>query len=190
MRRFILGSDFRSEVEHDIPWNGKNAINFIENHNIDDPFFMYVSYFGPHQPYAAPTPYNDEFKDVILPENFSAEMDDSPIFDALCRSMKDKIKVSLKSDEDYKQMIQAYYGQLKMIDNSIGEIISKLKDKNLYDDTAIIFTSDHGDYLGSYGLFFKGQMYDASSKVPFIIKAPSSKTSYSVTEPIKLNGSL
>ncbi|MEG0486221.1 MAG: sulfatase-like hydrolase/transferase, partial [Oscillospiraceae bacterium] len=52
-------------------------------------------------------------------------------------------------------------------------LLMHLKDKNLYDNTMIIFASDHGDYLGDYGMFFKGQMYDSCAKVPLIIKQAS-----------------
>lgn len=169
MKRFMLGSGFRKEKEHDIPWTSQNVIDFLEDYDGKKPFFLNASYFGPHHPYLAPEPYDKMFQDIELPANFDADMSDKPIFNQLCKGMQDKIQNDLDPD-DYKRMIQAYYGQVKMIDDYIGHILKILKSKDLYDDTTIIFTSDHGDYLGSYGLFFKGEMYDASSKVPFIMK--------------------
>lgn len=169
MKRFILGSGFRNEEEHDIPWTTQNVLEFIKEYDGKQPFFINTSYFGPHHPYLSPEPYDTMFENIDLPTNFNTDMSDKPIFNELCIDMLKKLRNCLE-ENDYKKMLQAYYGQVKMIDDYIGKILDALKSKKLYDETTIIFTSDHGDYLGSYGLFFKGQMYDACCKVPFIIK--------------------
>jgi arylsulfatase A-like enzyme len=57
-----------------------------------------------------------------------------------------------------------------MIDHHVGRLLDHLKRENLWDNTSIIFCSDHGDHNGAYGLFFKGQMYDSCCKVPLLIK--------------------
>jgi arylsulfatase A-like enzyme len=59
-----------------------------------------------------------------------------------------------------------------MIDHYVGKLFAYLRRENLWDNTLVVFVSDHGDYNGAYGLFFKGQMYDASCKVPLLIKPP------------------
>lgn len=182
MKRFILGSGFRNEEQHDIPWTTQNVLDFIEEYDGKQPFFINASYFGPHQPYLPPEPYDKMFQNIELPLNFATDMSDKPIFNKMCMDMLKKLKSSLK-DDDYKKILQAYYGQVKMIDDYIGKILVALKSKNLYDETTIIFTSDHGDYLGSYGMFFKGQMYDACCKVPFIIK-PSGNSKNRVCEAV------
>ena len=82
------------------------------------------------------------------------------------------IRILQLTEDDVKELLAAYYGQVKMIDDYIGKIIEELKAKDCYDNTVIIFTADHGDHLGEHGIFFKGQMYDSCAKVPLIIKGP------------------
>ncbi|MDR3232380.1 MAG: sulfatase-like hydrolase/transferase [Planctomycetaceae bacterium] len=69
-------------------------------------------------------------------------------------------------------MTAVYYGLVTEVDDAIGQIIQKLKDIGEYDDTLIIYTSDHGEMLGSHGLNGKGNFYDASIRIPLILKEP------------------
>ena len=70
-------------------------------------------------------------------------------------------------------MIAAYWGYCTYIDNEIGRIINYLKESNIYDDTVIIFSTDHGDMIGSHRLFNKGfQMYEETHRIPLIIRDP------------------
>lgn len=87
--------------------------------------------------------------------------------------MSSGLAKKLKSNfttEEYKKILSAYYGQISMLDHHIGSLFTYLKSNDLWNNTMIIFVSDHGDYAGAYGLFFKGQMYDACCKIPMFIK--------------------
>ena len=66
-----------------------------------------------------------------------------------------------------------YYASLSYIDDKIGQIIQSLKDTHQYENTIIIFTSDHGDMLGERGLWYKMSMFDGSARIPFIVHAPA-----------------
>ena len=175
--QFINGSAFRTLEEHDAHWTTQKAIELLEEREEGKPFFYYVSYFGPHQPYEAPKPYDEwiQSRDIHLPESYYIDfMKHNPIFNATARATHDHLRKELH-EEQVKRLIAHYLGQVKMIDDYIGEIIQYLKDNDLYDNTLIVFTSDHGDHLGEHGLFFKGQMYDSCVKVPLILKAPHVK---------------
>lgn len=169
--RFCMGSDFRREEEHDIPWTVQESIRFIEARDQEKPFFLFTSFFGPHQPYMPPTPWKDMYDPnaIVLPPQFDAAMEDNPIFQKTLGSMKERMNQTYTVD-DYKKILSAYYGQISMIDHYIGKLFGYLKEHELWDNTMVIFVSDHGDYMGAYGLFFKGQMYDACCKVPMFIK--------------------
>ena len=70
-------------------------------------------------------------------------------------------------------MMASYYGMISEIDNGIGTILQKLKEKGLYDNTMIIFTSDHGDYMSYHHMMLKGRhLYDPLIKIPLIVKYP------------------
>ena len=169
--RFILGSGWRSEEQHDIPWTVQESIHFLENRTPDRPFFLFTSFFGPHQPYLAPAPWDTLYKpeDIVPGPRFYSRMENSPIF----QMTEGKLAKRLRSEWDehqYKEVIAAYYGQISMIDHYLGTLFDYLKKKGLWENTWIIFLADHGDFNGAYGVFFKGQMYDVSVKVPLIIK--------------------
>ena len=178
--RFIMGSGFRTEVEHDTPWTVDGAIEFLEQRDQEKPFFLMTSFFGPHHPYLPPAPWDTLYniQDIKLPNNFYAQMDNHPIFKQKAAGLSNRLK-GLFTEEDYKTMIAANYGQITMIDHYIGKLIDYLKVNGLYEDTVIIFTSDHGDHLGSYGLFFKTHMYDSCCKMPMFIK-PAHSTLHKV----------
>lgn len=171
--RFILGSNFRQESEHDIPWTVHESLQFLRNRDTSKPFFLFTSFFGPHQPYEVPPPWNTMYgpDDVSLPPQFDADMEDSPIFQAQCTERASRFRRDW-SEQTYRELIAAYYGQVAMIDHYLGQLLDSLKQEGLWDDTLIVFVSDHGDHNGAYGLFFKGQMYDSCCKVPLLVKPP------------------
>lgn len=177
LKRFILGSGFRTKEEHETAWTEKCTIDFLKSRDKSRPFFFYCSYFGPHQPYKAPSPYDkwispDEIK---LPRSFYKDYKKGcPVFERNTRKIYEHVKESI-SESDAKEVIAQYYGQVNMIDESIGRVLDYMKEAGLYDDTLIIFSSDHGDHLAEHGLFFKGQMYDSCVKVPLMIKLPGQR---------------
>ncbi len=169
--KFIMGSGWRSEKQHDIPWTIQESIYFLENQNDEKPFFLFTSIFGPHQPYLAPAPWDSLYKpeDIILGPRFYAEMENSPIFQLNHGKLAKRLRSKWNEDK-YKEVTAAYYGQISMIDHYLGKMFALLKKKGLWENTWIIFLADHGDFNAAYGTFFKGAMYDVSVKIPLIIK--------------------
>jgi arylsulfatase A-like enzyme len=170
-KRFLLGSNWRDEQEHSNHWVTNESIEYIRNHK-KEPFFLSVSYFGPHQPMAAPEPWFSMYdkKDIKLAPEFYISPDDKPV--ATTDAKYSVFKNLNWSEDDYKEILAAYYGQISMIDNGIGLIIQELKKEQLLDNTVIIFASDHGDLAGQFGWFTKSNMYEGSVRVPLIIKDP------------------
>lgn len=172
IKRFMMGSCFRSAKEHETGWTTEATLDFLKNRDKKRPFFFYTSYFGPHQPYGAPKPYADFCApdEIILPDSYWQDYQTgNPVYEETCREIQKHLKAGL-SEADCRELIAAYLGQVHMIDEAIGDILHYLKESGLYESTMIIFSSDHGDHLGEHGLFFKGQMYDSCVKVPLIIK--------------------
>jgi len=170
---FIMGSGWRTEEEHDIPWTVEQSMKFIENRDAEKPFFLFTSFFGPHQPYLAPAPWDTMYNpdDIVLGPRFYADLENSPIFQM--SGLGGKLTKELRAEWDeqkYKKTIAAYLGQISMIDHYLGKLFEQLKEQGLWDNTWIVFLADHGDFNGAYGTFFKGLMYDASVKIPLIIK--------------------
>ncbi len=171
--RFIMGSSFRREQDHDTVWTMAQAMRFLDERDVGRPFFLFLSYFGPHQPFAAPSPWGEMYDpdNIALPPQFAAAMDDNPVFAVTCDPQAKQFR-QLFDLAAYRRILAAYYGQVSMIDHYLGQFITRLKADGLWDDSLVIFCSDHGDHNGAYGLFFKGQMYDSCCRIPLIVKPP------------------
>jgi len=121
---------------------------------------------------------NDDMPDYDIYEN---EMDKKPLYyKELTESHKnpvngDTTKVLPFMDKKAKKEITAkYYGMISQIDHHVGRILDVMEQKNLFKDTIIIFTTDHGDYLGHHGFWWKGlAAYDDIQRLPFIVAHPS-----------------
>lgn len=174
LEQFIAGSGFRTQEEHDIPWVVRNSQEFLEEKR-EKPYFLFASFFGPHQPYLPPEPWCSLVKpeSVVLPENFEAQMEHNPIFMqvARCGAAARRMR-STFTKQDYQRLIAYNLGQIAMLDAYIGQLLDTVRCSGEWDNTIVVFLSDHGDHLGSYGLFFKGDMYDSCCKVPLFMKVP------------------
>ncbi|MFH1904672.1 MAG: sulfatase-like hydrolase/transferase [bacterium] len=172
--RFYLGSGVTDEVHHYNTWVADGSIDFIRNKRDDKPFFLHVGFFGPHQPMMSPEPWASMYKpeDIELPPQFYAEINDKPILEDTHLWRAQEFRDQGWTEETWKKVLAMYYGQVSQIDYHISRIVSVLKEQKIYDNTIIIFTADHGDYNGQFGLLEKGTMYEGSVRVPFIIRDP------------------
>ncbi len=142
----------------------------------EGPFCIFGSFLSPHNPYDPPAPYDHLFDDVELPPRnmLPGEVERKP--KAAYNYINERLNRPYKSDEITPKQIRmvkkGYYGLNTLVDDWIGRIINTLKEKGLYDNTIIIYTSDHGDLLGDHGLFYKQCFYEQSVKAPLIVHAP------------------
>ena len=131
------------------------------------PFFLSLNFWGPHEPFFAPTEYLNKYKDVKIPawKSFDEDPNNQP-------KMLEILRRPEKDWSFFENTLRHYYAVIEHIDNQIGRLINYLKENGLYDDTVIIFTSDHGDYQGVHGgLENKSYgMYDDITKIPLMIK--------------------
>ncbi len=148
------------------------AIEFIENHkDSGKPFFTTLSTYAPHDPYAVPQEIYDLYNidDIKLPESFEDNLENRPNVYKRIRSVYKDM-----TEEEYKKTIACYYGYTTLVDMQLGRLVEYLKANNLYDDTMIVFTTDHGDMLGAHGMFCKGiTSFEEVYHIPFTIKPPS-----------------
>ncbi len=134
-----------------------------------EPFLMQLSYLLPHTPCNPPEPYFSMYgkEDIPAPNATTEELENFSV------QMKKFHAIWDQMDEEriLKNRAQ-YFGCVTLIDEMIGRVIQKLKDLNIYDNTLIILTSDHGDHLCDHHLQQKGSFYECSAKVPFIFSGP------------------
>ncbi|MGY5351037.1 sulfatase-like hydrolase/transferase [Wenyingzhuangia sp. IMCC45533] len=161
-----LFADSKSRnVKHTTDWLADRTIEFIGD-NKAKPFFYVVSIPDPHTPNEVRAPYDQllDNVEVKLPETYyisQKNKNQSPKWQ----------KPDGKSDDPKKMKhdIRQYLGMVKLIDDNVGRIIQKLKDDGVYENTIIMFSSDHGDLLGEHARSNKGTIHEASAKIPCVI---------------------
>lgn len=119
----------------------------------ENPFFMYVGTIGPHDPYVVPQRFLDLYDpdEIELPDNYEDDMEDKP---ALYRRTQDRY--AQLSREEAKEGVRRFYAFCSYEDYLFGEILDKIEEKNMLENTLILYVSDHGDYIGAHRLWAKG----------------------------------
>jgi len=148
----------------------ERALNMFDGLTGDEPWCMYVGTLGPHDPYIPPKRFLDMYDGIEfeLPDTFDDPMDDKP---ALYRRTRDRF--NQLGREEHKEAIKHYLAFCSYEDWLFGRLIDKLKERGEYDDTVILYVSDHGDYLGDHGLWCKGlPSFLSNYHVPAILKMP------------------
>ncbi|RAI84392.1 sulfatase-like hydrolase/transferase [Algoriphagus yeomjeoni] len=152
----------------------EGAIDFINAHvksGTDKPFFAYVAFTAPHDPYSPEAAYINHYPDGSLPLPGNYKPFHPFEFDNLM--VRDELLTGWPRQPEVIQMILSdYYALVTHLDSQIGKIIQTLKDNDLYDNTIIVYAADNGLAAGSHGLLGKQSLYEHSTNVPMIIKGP------------------
>ncbi len=135
----------------------------------DKPFSLTCSFHHPHPPYLASEKYKKMYppKQMVPPVSIDDNMVNSPYL-----NMRKRTDDKYSDPEMVQYFISEYYALVKEIDHWIGQILDKLDELGLTDNTLVIFTSDHGEMLGSHGLRGKFCFYEESTHVPLMIRFP------------------
>ena len=166
-------------------WIADRAIDFLDR--TDGPFMMFVSSPDPHHPFSPPLPWADLFDaaDMPAPDVVPGELDRMPDYvrarlaadwidnDAPAVEQGGMTQTDMISDESMARAIALTRGMEAQIDAQIGRVLEKLEALGKTDDTIILFTSDHGEFLGNHGLLHKGPPpYGDLSRVSFVMAGP------------------
>lgn len=163
------------EEDSETPWLTSEAIRFMESQSGDTPWLAHLSYIKPHWPYIVPAPYHDMYgHNQILPPVRSPVEQENP-HPVLHQFQNTSIGKSFHRDEVRNKVIPAYMGLIKQCDDQMGRLFAYLEDSGRMDDTLIVVTSDHGDYLGDHWMGEKDFFHECSVKVPLIIYDPSAE---------------
>ncbi|UWR88925.1 sulfatase-like hydrolase/transferase [Phaeobacter inhibens] len=163
-----------AEEDSETPWLTREAMRFIKiaEQNGDQPWCAHLSYIKPHWPYIVPAPYHDMYDaEHVLPAVRSAaeRQDAHPVFEGM---MNNQIGQAFSRDEVRQKVIPAYMGLIKQADDQMGHLFAWLEATGRMQDTMIVLTSDHGDYLGDHWMGEKNLFHEPSIKVPLIIYDP------------------
>ncbi len=164
----------RIPKEHsETAYTTRRAMDFIEAAAADGrPWCLHLSYIKPHWPYIAPAPYHARYgaADILPAVRAQAERaDPHPVFGAYMAMRPSR---NFSRDEIRARVIPAYMGLVQEIDDQLGNLFRFLDERGLAQNTMVVFTSDHGDYLGDHWLGEKDFFHDCAVKVPLIVADP------------------
>jgi arylsulfatase A-like enzyme len=172
---------------HTSSWLGDRASAFIQQHDGTDPFLLWVSFPDPHHPFDAPEPWSEMYdpaavdlpkhRDLDLPRRpwwHEASLTGTPQTTEEFRRIREQLSRQRKmSDRQLRDITASYFGMISLVDHNIGRILDALAQAGIADDTIVIMTSDHGEFLGDHGLLFKGPMlYDSLTRVALVAAGP------------------
>lgn len=158
------------EQDSETPWLTGQTIDFIDQ--AEAPWMAHVSYIKPHWPYIVPSPYHNMFGPNHVPpaRRHAVEQENPhPVYGAY---MDSKVSSAFQREDVRDKVIPAYMGLIKQCDDQLGRLLDHLEATGRMQDTMIVLTSDHGDYLGDHWLGEKDLFHEASVKVPLIIYDP------------------
>jgi arylsulfatase len=170
---YIPQVSLHKEEDHPTQWIGDRSVEFIEeNKDSEQPWFLFSSFIHPHPPFAPPKPWHKLYRSPDMPLAYVPE--DSTLNHTWINRAQNRYKYrDYGIDKNLMRNIKAYYyATISFVDYQIGKMIKSLEKSGELENTVIIFTSDHGEYLGDYNCFGKRSMHDASSRVPFIVRYP------------------
>lgn len=149
------------------------AISSIKARPKDKPFFMFVGLTYPHPPYQIEEKFLNLIKKDKLPKRIPTLTadDQKPSMEV---GLKNELGVSTWSETRFNDLRAVYLAMCAKVDFQLGQILTALKEEGIYDDTAILCFSDHGDYTGDFGIVEKAQncFPDCLTNVPLVIKPP------------------
>ena len=188
-------------VWHNSTWVGDRAVELLRDHkrNGEKPFCAWVSFPDPHHPFDAPLPWSLLHKpeSVRLPEHRQRDFNRRPWWHRAAaetapgqtgemgRVRREYSRIEPQTDDQLRHMISNYYGMISLIDHNVGRVMTTLDELGLSEDTIVVFTSDHGEWLGDHGLILKGPMfYEGLLRIGMIVKGPGVPAGKVVAAPV------
>jgi len=151
---------------HPSTWTMDAALGLIERRDPLRPFFLQIGFNRPHPPLDPPRHYYEMFRDCDVPP---------PAVGAWASDWQGRPHADLPppTPAQLRRARQAYYAQLAHVDHQVGRLIHHLKQSGQFENTYLIFSSDHGEMLGDHHRFAKTVPLEGSARVPLIIRPPS-----------------
>ena len=184
---------------HNSSWVADRTIDYLRNHK-DQRFCVWASFPDPHHPFDAPEPWSrlHHPDEVDLPRHRDLDLDQRPwwhrasleglpkMANERLRKFREKSsRTPHQSDRQLRDLIANYYGMISLIDHQVGRLKLALRDLNLLENTLIVYSTDHGDWLGDHGLLLKGPMaYEGLLRVGLLFEGPGVPQGKVVKDPV------
>ena len=168
-------------IKHGVPeefnqttWCAEKTIEFIHDKK-NQPWFFSFNCFAPHHPFDPPAKFLEKYNpdDMPLPKAKPNELESKTTYQKLdarfAHNDPNSYDINKMTDRDKREITAAYYAMIELIDKQVGRMINALEETEQFENTIIIFMSDHGEMLGDHGFYLKGpHFYDEAVRVPLI----------------------
>lgn len=173
-------------------WLTDKALEKIEKLPKNKPWLLWISYVGPHEPFDTPPPWHGVNKDSILPKALKRGSWINDLPDDCKLKEIGKSWDNLLDRKSIKEVRIDYSDHLRLIDDQIAKIITRLKSREDWDNTSVLLTSDHGEMLGDHNMLYKSTFLESSIRVPMIfMQAKRERTRNGrIKKPVSLTGAM
>jgi len=165
----------------------REASHFIRR-NKNRPFILFVNFFEPHMPFFGPRDDQYDPDEIPLPESFDIlPTKEQPLKTRLFHRAhyeKGNHGLPLKTEADWRRVIANYWGLCSLVDTHVGTILDTLDECGLREDTIVVYTSDHGDMMGSHRLLAKCVMFEEAARVPLLVRLPEQRAPRRIWGPV------
>ena len=165
----------------------QEASQFIRE-NRNNPFVLFVNFLEPHMPFFGPRDDQHPPEEITLPGNFNnPPTEDQPLKTrVLQRGYHERGHGGepLKTEADWRKLIARYWGLCSLVDTHVGTILRTLDECGLDDNTIVVYTSDHGDMMGSHRMLAKCTMFEEAARVPLLIRLPGQSEGRRISGPV------
>lgn len=159
------------EIQCEETWLTDQAMRRVEKRDPTRPFFLCLSFNGPHPPWTPPQAYWDQFDGLEMPPpiegEWSREHAEEATYPMGVNAWRGRV-----SPERNRRARVGYYATLAYIDAQIGRLIEFLGRRGMLNNTWVVFTADHGEMLGDHNLWRKTYAYDGSARIPLMVRPP------------------
>ncbi|WP_310564679.1 sulfatase-like hydrolase/transferase [Hydrogenophaga sp.] len=190
---------------HNSTWVGDRTVEMLreqgrrERGGDDTPLCAWVSFADPHHPFDAPVPWSLLHRpdEVDLPPHRQRDLERRPWWHraalentpggtpATRKIRQEYSRIGPQTDEQFRQIVANYYGMISLIDHQLGRLQNTLREEGLLEHTLVVFTSDHGEWLGDHGLVLKGPMfYEGLMRVGLLVQGPGVPAGRVVADPV------
>jgi arylsulfatase len=158
---------------HETRWTADRAIEFLEKHPRNQPWFLKVSWVRPHAPYSAPKRWYDRYEGAAIPQAEIGEWARKCYGGATNSFQQDPdLSRGVVPEAEIKESRRSYAAAISFVDEQLGRVLDALEKRGELENTLILFTSDHGDIMGDNLLYRKTYSVEPSVNVPMIVRWP------------------
>ncbi len=175
--KWILGGRYpegpQTRCEHKVV---DRCIAWLDGRDGDEPFFLRVSFPGPHTPVVPPEPFDKLIDDDAIKLPAEGDALPAPCPDSIAKKLAATHSASVLDREQIDRMRRHYYGNVAFLDEQFGRLLKWMDARGLLANTIIAFCSDHGTHLGDYDLVQKESFFEPVVNVPYFVALPDGMT--------------